>query len=141
MHYLSAFDISSSGMSVEKAKLEMAAANIANANSAISINSKFVPRTIVSGPIEAQTDFSDYMDSFQGVEVKQIVENPSQVRKKYEPGHPYADQNGFVSYPGVNTMQEMMTLITSVRAFEANVQALNAARAMAQSALEIGGKK
>jgi flagellar basal-body rod protein FlgC len=57
----------------------------------------------------------------------------------HEPGHPDADARGFVSYPAVDTLREMLTLITATRAYEANLSALNAARSMAQRALEIGG--
>ena len=57
----------------------------------------------------------------------------------HEPGHPDADAKGFVAYPGVNTLNEMVTMIAATRAYEANVAALNAARVMALKALDIGG--
>ena len=60
-------------------------------------------------------------------------------RLVYEPSHPDADQKGFVAYPAINPVNEMVTMITATRAYEANVAALNAARVMAMKALEIGG--
>ena len=55
-----------------------------------------------------------------------------------EPGHPQADVQGFVTYPGVDTATEMMTIMDAMRAYEANVAAMNASRTMAMKALEIG---
>ena len=60
-------------------------------------------------------------------------------RLVYEPGHPDADERGFVSYPGISPVSEMMNLLTAVRLYEANVAALGAAKAMAQRTLELGG--
>jgi flagellar basal-body rod protein FlgC len=57
----------------------------------------------------------------------------------HEPGHPLADEKGFVSYPGVDPAMEMVTLLDATRAYEANVAAMNMARAMSLKALEIGG--
>jgi flagellar basal-body rod protein FlgC len=56
-----------------------------------------------------------------------------------DPGHPQADARGYVSYPGVDPATEMMTMLSASRAYEANVVAMNTARAMAVKALEIGG--
>jgi flagellar basal-body rod protein FlgC len=60
-------------------------------------------------------------------------------RLVHEPGHPDADARGFVAYPAVDPLREMLTLMSATRAYEANLSALNAARTMAQRALEIGG--
>ena len=60
-------------------------------------------------------------------------------RLEFEPGHPDADTKGFVAYPGVDSTVEMVNLMTAVRAYEANVIALNAAKAMTMKAMEIGG--
>jgi flagellar basal-body rod protein FlgC len=57
----------------------------------------------------------------------------------FEPGHPEADERGFVAYPGINPVAEMMNLLTAVRVYEANVAALNAAKAMALKTLQLGG--
>ena len=59
----------------------------------------------------------------------------------YEPQHPDADEKGFVAYPNINPMSEMVTMMEALRSYEANVQALNAAKSMAQRALEIGSQK
>ncbi|MCL2497259.1 MAG: flagellar basal body rod protein FlgC [Symbiobacteriaceae bacterium] len=73
-----------------------------------------------------------------GVKVADIVRDPSELRRVYEPGHPDADAEGYVSYPNVNSVLEMVDMISATRAYEANVATHNAARSMALKALEIG---
>ena len=71
-----------------------------------------------------------------GVKVTQIVEDPSDFRMVYEPDNPDADENGYVSYPNVDTVTEMTNLIDSSRAYEASVTSFNAAKSMAMKGLE-----
>ncbi len=66
------------------------------------------------------------------------VEDPRQPRHVYQPGHPDADQDGFVSYPNVNVVEEMVDLVSATRSYEANAAAFNAAKSMAQRALDLG---
>lgn len=76
--------------------------------------------------------------SFSKVEVEGIVEDPRPPIMRYEPGHPDADEEGYVSYPNINPIEEMVNLISAQRAFEANVNAINVTRQIANFALEIG---
>ena len=71
------------------------------------------------------------------VEVARIVEDKSPPRVVFDPGHPDADTRGYVAYPNINPVTEMVDLITSSRGYDANVQALNAAKQMFQKALDI----
>jgi flagellar basal-body rod protein FlgC len=73
-----------------------------------------------------------------GVRVSQIVQDPSEFRRVYDPGHPDADAEGYVLYPNVNSVLEMVDLISATRAYEASVSAHNGARSMILKALEIG---
>ncbi|MCL2548275.1 MAG: flagellar basal body rod protein FlgC [Symbiobacteriaceae bacterium] len=73
-----------------------------------------------------------------GVQVAAIVPDESEFRRVYDPGHPDADAEGYVSYPNVNSIIEMVDMISATRAYEASVAAHNAARSMALKALEIG---
>jgi flagellar basal-body rod protein FlgC len=75
-----------------------------------------------------------------GVTVSEIVGMDLEPRLVLDPGHPDADQRGYVNYPNINPVAEMVTMIEAVRGYEANVRALNAAKAMALSALEIGSQ-
>ena len=75
----------------------------------------------------------------KGVKVTEIAEDPSDGRMVYDPSHPDADENGYVTYPNVNTVTEMTNLIDATRAYEANVTVLNSTKGMALKALDIGG--
>ncbi len=73
-----------------------------------------------------------------GVKATGIVEDPSPVRKMYDPSHPDADEEGYVSMPNVNVLNEMADMMASVRTYEANVTVMNAEKSMFGKALEIG---
>jgi flagellar basal-body rod protein FlgC len=74
------------------------------------------------------------------VQAELVPQRSAAARKVYEPGHPDADATGMVSYPAVDHMHEMMTVMTAIRAYEANLAALQATKTMATKALEIGGQ-
>ena len=144
MDYHAAFQISASGMAVEKMRLDVTAANIANMNTAAaSAGQVFQPLRVVA---RANTlNFSQQFGQLAavtggGVQVTAVEPQPVAPRMVYEPGHAYADSKGFVAYPGVNHTAEMLTINSALRAYEANVAAMSAAKAMATRALEIGGK-
>ena len=73
-----------------------------------------------------------------GVQVLGVVEDQSNLEARYEPNHPAANEKGYVYYPNVNVVEEMVNMIGASRAYEANVQAVNATRTMWNRALEIG---
>ena len=134
MNYLQAFAISGSGMAVERTRVDVTAVNIANAHSTRAADGGgFRALRVVTA--ERANSFESLLRGAQVVEVRPIEAPP---RLAYEPGHPDADGRGFVAYPGINPVAEMMNLLTAVRAYEANVAALNAAKAMALRTLEIG---
>ncbi|EZP49874.1 MULTISPECIES: flagellar basal body rod protein FlgC [Delftia] len=136
MDYSQAFAISASGMTLERTRVEVASLNLANANTVAGTDGKlFQPLRVV-----ARTSFSETVA--QGLAANPVVSlEPTQqpARMVYEPGHPMADARGFVSYAGVDTATEMVTMMSAMRAYEANVAAMNTARSMAQKALTIGG--
>jgi flagellar basal-body rod protein FlgC len=139
MNYLHAFAISASGMAVEKARVDVTAVNLANANSTRSADgTAFRPLRVVSAARAPEFAglFERALRGAQVVDVKALETAP---RLAYEPGHPDADDKGFVAYPGINPVSEMMNLLTAVRIYEANVAALGAAKAMALRTLELGG--
>ena len=145
MDYMSAFEISASGMAVERTRLDVTAVNLANANSTRAIDGTvFRPLRVISGPKISQK-FSATLDAFSaaqslpGVEVSEVRQLDVPPRLVFEPAHPDADEKGFVAYPGINPVAEMVSLITTMRTYEANVVAMNAAKTMALKALDIGG--
>ncbi|ATQ74318.1 flagellar basal body rod protein FlgC [Massilia violaceinigra] len=145
MDYHAAFQISASGMAVEKMRMDVTAANIANMNSAgTSASSVYQPQRVLSSPnaLSFAQQFGQ-MTAVQGggVRVTSVESQAVAPRLVYEPGHPYADPKGMVAYPGVNHSAEMLNLNTALRAYEANVAAMTAAKAMAARTLDIGGQQ
>lgn len=145
MDYNAAFQISASGMAVEKLRLDVTAANIANMNNAAaSAAAAYRPQRVISQ--EAPLAFSEqfgklYGAAGGGVQVLAVEAEAVAPRMVYEPGHPYADAKGMVAYPAVNHTAEMVNLNLALRAYEANVAAMNAAKTMAARALDIGGQQ
>lgn len=148
MDYINAFEISATGMGVEKLRLETVSLNLANVNSTHGPEgTAYKPLRVISGP-KVENQFSTILNQFSksaasamGVEVKEVRPMELAPKLEHDPNHPHANEDGYVAYPNINPVQEMMTLIEATRAYEANVQALNAAKAMALRALEIGGGK
>jgi len=144
MGYLSSFAISASGLTVEKARLDATAVNIANIHSTRSIDGgPYRPIRVISGE-RGVSPFAQVLDTQQiasgGVQVVSVSQLEVPPRLVHEPSHPDADAKGFVHYPGIDHASEMINLITAMRAYEANLVALGAAKAMAVKALEIGGQ-
>lgn len=143
MDYLNSFAISSSGMGLERLRLDVASLNIANANTSYGPNSAPVRVMQVVSSGLAAPSFSSLFESQMGkvgapnVSVEEVT--GVEPRLVSEPGNPHADAEGFVRYPRVNMANEMISLIKAVRGYEANVVAFNAAKVMAQKAIDIGG--
>lgn len=139
MDYSKAFAISASGMTLERTRVEVASLNLANANTVAGADGVlYRPLRVVARA--AQASFADTVA--QGLAAAPVVSlEPSQqaARMVHEPGHPMADARGFVAYAGVDTATEMVTMMSAMRAYEANVAAMNTARSMALKALSIGG--
>ena len=143
MDYRNAFAISASGMNVEKTRIDTVAANLANIHSTRGPDGKpFQPLTVKS--TEARASFAAGFSQLatlqlRGAQVLRIEPTNALPRQVYEPGHPDADDKGYVALPGVNQVTEMVNLSSALRAYEANVVAMNAAKTMALKALELGG--
>jgi flagellar basal-body rod protein FlgC len=142
MDYLSAFQISASGMTVEKMRIDVTAANIANMHSAApSASGVYQPMRVVAQavPVSFSRHFGQLLSlDGGGTRVTSVEAQAVAPRMVYEPGHPYADAKGYVAYPGVDQVSEMLNLNTALRSYEANVAAMNAARTMAARTLDIG---
>lgn len=74
----------------------------------------------------------------EGVKISKIVEDNSAFKTVYEPGHPDADENGYVQMPNVDTIKEMVDLISAQRSYDANITAMNSSKSMLMKALDIG---
>jgi flagellar basal-body rod protein FlgC len=126
---MSSMDISASGLAAQRLRLDVIANNLANAETT---------RTAEGGPYQRQRPVFAADAEHGGVTVVEVQADPEPPRAVYQPGHPDADASGVVQMPNVNTMDEMVDLVSASRSYEANVTALNAGRAMTRKALEIG---
>jgi flagellar basal-body rod protein FlgC len=130
--------ISASGMSAERLRMDVIADNLANADTTRDINGDPYRRKQVVLEATSAGQFSQLLASAPGgsagapggVRVAGIVADPSALRRVYDPGHPDADGEGYVTLPNVSPVAEMVDLISASRAYEANVTAMNAAKQM-----------
>src|SRR5262249_24942768 len=144
MDYATAFAISASGMLVARTRVDVTAVNLANAYSTRSADGTlFTPLQVVAAAKRADLfqevlTRADPAFPLGGAEVVEVRRTNVPPRLVFEPHHPDADATGFVAYPGVNSVAEMVNLVAATRIYEANVAALNAAKSMALKALDIG---
>ncbi len=127
MSLIRSFAISASALTAERYRMDVISTNLANANTM---------RTNDQEPYRRK--FVVLTQDGEGVRIQTTAEDPSPYRVVYEPGNPFADADGNVTYSNVNPLTEMVDLISASRAYEANLQAFNLTRQMLQSALEIG---
>lgn len=146
MSFLNALNISASGMTAERMRLDIAAENIANINTTRTENGgPYRRKMVVFEPIEDnsfasafRSELSRQSNNGGGVRVAEIVEDPSDFRMVYNPEHPDADENGYVQMPNVDLLKETVDSMAASRAYDANLTAFNTIKTMATKALEIG---
>ena len=152
MSIMTSLNISASGMSAQRTRMDIIAQNVANVNTTRDENGNpyrrqtvvFEERSINNHNFESyltaqRTGLSYNRQVGTGVKISAIAEDHVTAMKKvYEPGNPDADEDGYVTYPNVNTVTEMTNLIDASRSYEANVTAFNATKNMALKGLELG---
>ena len=137
------FAVSAAGMALERARVEIAALNLANAHTTAAAGQPgYGPMRVVAHPAPA-ANFASLLEGDASVAALKpefsLEPTNAPVHLVHEPGHPLADAQGFVTYPGVDAAAEMMSLMSATRAYEANVAAMNTARTLALKSLDIGG--
>ena len=141
MGLFDALDASGSALSAERVRMDVTAENLANAQSTRTANGQgpYRRKEVVMQEAGAGvgSSFADSLQAARGVKVAGIVEDPTPSRRVYDPGHPDADAQGYVSMPNVNTVTEMTDLIGASRAYEANVTAMQTTKAMFARTLDI----
>ena len=137
----SAIDISASGLSAERTRMNTIASNLANAQTT---------RTAAGGPykrvdpvfeaiaLDKMHALSPSERSVSLVQVSQIVQDQRPGHMVYSPGHPDANKDGYLEYPNVNVVEEMVNMISASRAYEAGISSVEATQKMASSALDLG---
>ena len=129
------FDIAGAGMTAQSMRLNVVSSNIANVDSAVSSNGdpykgKKVVFTAI--PINKETP------QVATVRVTAVVEDQSPARMVYDPNHPLADANGYITMPNINPVEEMTDMISSARSYQTNVEMMNTAKSLLQKTLSIG---
>lgn len=166
MGIISSLSISGSGLTACRVQMDVIANNIANANTtrtpeggpyrrqevileaagptprpltfAALLSRSFATRGAGRGKSPRYGETGEGLPSAGGVVVRGIISNPSPPKLVYDPSHPDANAQGYVAFPNVEVIKEMVDMIVATRAYEANVQAINSAKSMVTSALEIG---
>ncbi|HVU78261.1 MAG TPA: flagellar basal body rod protein FlgC [Gaiellaceae bacterium] len=132
-----ALGISASGMAAERLRMDVTSDNLANADSTKGADGQPYQRQEVVLQAGGQS-FSDVLGGVQaGVQATAIVSDPSPGREVYDPSHPDANAQGYVTLPNVNTVTEMTDLITESRSYEANVQAMDTAKQLYLKTLDV----
>ena len=146
MGLFQSFDISASGMTAQRLRMDTISENIANINTTRTAEGTPYTRKVVTfsekliNPSFSET-LEEYMKTYKGngVRVSRIYEDEdSEYVMEYDPSHPDADENGYVTYPNVNTVTEMTNLIDASRGYQANVTAFNSMKSIATAGISIG---
>jgi len=142
MNLMTAIEVSASGLSAQRKRLEVLVGNLVNANTTRAAGTEpYRRRDVVFASASPEPRFGAALDdavlNVQGVAIAGVVTDNSEPLRRYEPGHPHADKDGYVAYPNINPMEEMVNMLSAARSYEANLQAANTAKEMAVKTLEI----
>ena len=144
MDLSTSMQISSSGLSVQRKRLEAISSNLANMETTrTKEGGPYRRKDVVVTAMPLEDDFGNALqtalgDNLNAAQVTQVVEDQNAPQLVYNPEHPDANERGYVAMPNVNLMTEMVDMMTASRSFEANITAMNASKAMAQRAIELG---
>lgn len=136
MSIFNVFTIASSALSAQSQRLNVVASNLANADSATSsTGGPYRARQVVfkAIPIGSPSAING-----AGVTVAEVVEDPSPMPRVYDPKHPAADKDGYVTYPNVNAVEEMVNMISASRSYQNSVDVMNTAKSMYMKLLTLG---
>ena len=144
MGIFDSINISASALTAEKTRIDIINKNIANVNTTRSTGGMPYRRQMVVYEENKNTSFPTYLEKYnskfngKGVVISEIVEDDTPFKLVYEPGHPDADENGYIRLPNVEMVREMVDMIDAQRAYEANITAMNTTKSMLMKALDIG---
>ncbi len=136
-------EVLASGLSAARTRVNVLASNIANAETTRTAEGgPYKRKDVVQVALESPSSFSSVLDrvSLAKPAIQAVVEDQSEPRKVYQPGHPDADKDGYVSFPNINVVSTMTDLMSASRLYQANVTALETARRMVQDALQLSGR-
>ncbi|MGE4262981.1 MAG: flagellar basal body rod protein FlgC [Desulfovibrio sp.] len=143
MDFMSALDVSASGMKAQRTYMNVISMNLANVKTTRTPEGGAYRRKSVAfaaapvfNPFDKEMERAENRE-LKGVIVRGIVADKRPMKMVHEPGHPDADKDGYVTYPDINVVEEMANMITTMRSYEANVQAIQDTKAMFNKALQI----
>lgn len=147
MGMYAALGISATGLAAERLRMDVIANNLANADSTNGPGDAYRRKAVTMAPAPGGAQFALPRSAgnastagaadLHGVSVTGIIEDQTPLRKVYEPGHPDADDQGYVTRPNVDAVVEMTDMVAATRAFQANVTAFEATKAMARDTLRL----
>lgn len=142
MSLFSALSVGASGMSAQRARAEVLVENLANAETTRTPEGgPYRRKDVVFESAEVSSPFASVFDaqvqSAGGVAVSEVVTDTSEPERRYLPGHPDADQDGYVAFPRMNPAEDMVDLMGAARGYEANVAAISAVKDMIQRSLDL----
>lgn len=142
MGMMSILSMSAAGMGVERARLEIAAANLANAQTPITAGSAaYEPlAAVVRSAAPSELSAGTLQQVLPQPYVAEVVPMKVAPRRVYEPGSPGADARGYVSYPGVDPVTTMLDLMSITRGYEANLKAFDITRTLLERTMQIGAQ-
>ena len=144
MDFMTAFDISASGLSADRTRINTISMNLANAKTTRTAQGgPYRRRSVVQQATDVDDPFSIHMRSaldraVQGVRVSAVTMDNRPFKRVYEPGNPDANAEGYVMYPDINVVEEMANLMSAQRNYKANVTTVDAVKGMFIKALDIG---
>lgn len=142
MNLFGMLELSGTALGAERQRAEVVTSNMANAETTRTPEGGPYRRKLVVFRSRSPRQFPMLLAGLQqmpapGVRVDRVVSDPTPAVRRYEPGHPDADAQGYVSYPAVNPVEEMTDLLDAVRAYELNASAVQASKTMIQQSLDI----
>ena len=132
MAIFSILDISGSALMAQSQRMNVAASNMANANSVAGPDGEAYKAKQVIFEQQLQAN------GVGGVKVKEVIESEAPARREYQPGHPLADEQGYVTMPNVDPVAEMVNMISASRSYQANVEVMNTSKDLLMRTLTIG---
>ncbi|MCL1889705.1 MAG: flagellar basal body rod protein FlgC [Desulfovibrionaceae bacterium] len=144
MDFMTALDISATALTAERTNMNIISMNLANVKTTRTVEGgPYRRKTTVMAAIPVDDSFSKHMRSaldreLRGVRVMHVAQDRRPLKLVYEPGHPDANAEGYVAYPDINVVEEMASMMTAQRGYEASVTSVDTIKGMYNKALEIG---
>jgi flagellar basal-body rod protein FlgC len=140
MNLFTALDVNASGLTAQRKRVEVSSSNLANSQTTrTEEGGAYRRKDVVFQATSFQNSLGMAMGKgVEGVEISDVIDDPAPFVRLYQPGHPDADNEGYVSYPNVDSMTEMANLVEASRSYEANIAAMSIVKTMINRTLEIG---